>query len=333
MSNLVSIIVPIYNAEKYLEKCILSIINQSYRNIEIILVNDGSLDNSGKICNEFARKDNRIKVIHQKNKGLSGARNSGLDIASGNYVTFVDSDDYLDNDAVEILIKNSIENGFVCYGIIIVKNKIEIKKSKKYYELSMEEFLKYYLIESASWGNWKKLDYFIGNSMNTKLFSIDIFKNLRFNINERISEDVDLMIDIILKSKSVKILPYAKYYYVHQNNESITSEAFNEKFLNLIEINKRIEEKIANLYPNYLQYAKMGTLFVCVYLINKFARLNNTDRYRFKEDITKILQEIYLRKDIIHKVGIIGKIKLWMIVYKFNLYIEFIRFIRLKLKL
>ena len=90
----ISIIVPIYNVEKYIRKCIESIINQTYRNIEIILVDDGSPDNCGKICDEYAKKDSRVKVIHKKNGGLSDARNKGTEVATGEYIMYVDSDDY-----------------------------------------------------------------------------------------------------------------------------------------------------------------------------------------------------------------------------------------------
>lgn len=101
MSDLVSVIVPVYNVEKYLARCLDSIINQTYTNLEIILVDDGSKDSSGQICDEYAAKDQRIKVIHKQNGGLSSARNAGLDIASGSYIEFVDSDDWIDKDTVK----------------------------------------------------------------------------------------------------------------------------------------------------------------------------------------------------------------------------------------
>ena len=93
---LLSVIIPVYKVEKYLRQCVDSVINQTYKNLEIILVDDGSPDNCGKICDEYAEKDKRVKVIHQLNKGLSGARNTGTEQASGEYIAFVDSDDWLD---------------------------------------------------------------------------------------------------------------------------------------------------------------------------------------------------------------------------------------------
>ena len=101
--SLISIIVPIYNVEDYLCKCVDSILTQTYKNIEVILVNDGSIDNCGKICDEYALKDNRVKVIHKKNGGIADARNAGLEICCGDYIGFVDSDDWIAEDMYEVL--------------------------------------------------------------------------------------------------------------------------------------------------------------------------------------------------------------------------------------
>ena len=114
MEDLITIIVPIYNVEKYLRECIESICRQTYRNIEIILINDGSNDNSAKICDEYKEKDSRIKVIHKENGGVSSARNKGLEIAKGAYITFVDGDDYIDEKYCEKLLKNLKENNVEC---------------------------------------------------------------------------------------------------------------------------------------------------------------------------------------------------------------------------
>lgn len=103
LQPLISVIVPCYNVEEYLPKCIESILNQTYRNLEILLVDDGSPDNCGRICDEYAAKDSRIRIIHKKNGGLSDARNAALDVMTGEYVTFIDSDDYVSDDYVEYL--------------------------------------------------------------------------------------------------------------------------------------------------------------------------------------------------------------------------------------
>ena len=108
---LISVIVPVYKTEKYLNKCIESIVNQTYENLEIILVDDGSPDNCPSICDSWAEKDKRIKVIHKENAGVSAARNSALEIFSGKYVSFVDSDDWIDNDCIEYLYNSVVSTG------------------------------------------------------------------------------------------------------------------------------------------------------------------------------------------------------------------------------
>lgn len=110
MQPTVSVIVPVYNVEKYLARCVDSITSQTYENLDIILVDDGSTDNSGRICGEYAKKDTRIRVIHQKNKGASAARNCGITAASGNYIGFIDSDDWIDKDMYELLVNTAIEH-------------------------------------------------------------------------------------------------------------------------------------------------------------------------------------------------------------------------------
>ena len=126
MDKLISVIVPIYNVEKYLTKCIESIINQTYKNLEIILVDDGSPDKSPIICDEYAKKDNRIKVIHKKNGGLSDARNYGMSLATGEYISFIDSDDYVTDDYIMTLY-SLIENMSVKFQLlcIILLSKVQ----------------------------------------------------------------------------------------------------------------------------------------------------------------------------------------------------------------
>lgn len=112
---LISVIIPVYKVEKFLHRCVDSVINQTYKNLEIILIDDGSPDNCGNICDEYAKKDTRIKVIHQENQGLSGARNSGLNIAKGEYIYFIDSDDYIKKNTLENMIKYSEKDILILY--------------------------------------------------------------------------------------------------------------------------------------------------------------------------------------------------------------------------
>ena len=128
MEELISIIVPIYRVEKYLNRCIDSILSQSYRNLEIILVDDGSPDNCSIICEEYAKKDKRIKVIHKKNGGLSEARNYGIEASTGDYIMFVDSDDYISKDMCKTLLINALENNadiVVCNFKEVYTDKVE----------------------------------------------------------------------------------------------------------------------------------------------------------------------------------------------------------------
>ena len=108
MEKLISVVLPVYNVERYIIKCMNSVLSQTYKNIEIILVDDGSQDRCPEICERYAKKDKRVKVIHKENGGLSDARNAGIKVANGEYITFIDSDDYVDNDYVEFLY-NTIE--------------------------------------------------------------------------------------------------------------------------------------------------------------------------------------------------------------------------------
>ena len=133
----ISIIVPVYNVEKYLEKCIKSILNQTFTDFELILVNDGSTDKSGVICDNYKNIDDRIIVIHKKNEGLSSARNSGLDIAKGRYIGFVDSDDYINNDMYhklyEALIKNNSDISICKFVKVYDDSEMKFSNNDLYY--------------------------------------------------------------------------------------------------------------------------------------------------------------------------------------------------------
>ncbi|MGZ5551627.1 MAG: glycosyltransferase family 2 protein, partial [Nitrososphaeraceae archaeon] len=148
MKDKISIIIPVYNGVKYLPKCIDSVLNQTYKNLEIILVDDGSTDESGKICDTYSLKDNRIKVVHKQNGGLSDARNTGLKIATSEYIGFVDSDDFIESDMYEILLKTlyAYDADIVqCASYKIIDEKI----NPEHYSGTVEQFDSYSALEES----------------------------------------------------------------------------------------------------------------------------------------------------------------------------------------
>lgn len=247
MTDLISVIVPIYNVEEYIRECLESIINQTYTQLEIILVDDGSTDNSSNICDEYKKKDNRIKVIHQKNSGLSDARNAGIKIATGKYIQFIDSDDYIDRDMIEILYKLLAENSAdvsICSNYILKDNIISSECSNKKNIYDRKEILKEILID-------EKIRSYAWN----KLIRKEMFDNVKFP-SKKIFEDVLTIPKIFEKSNKVVFLDVPKYYY-RQREGSILNKQTNALRLEYIkaalEINKFIREKEPSL-ENYCAY-------------------------------------------------------------------------------
>lgn len=214
MEPLVSIIVPIFNVEPYLRKCVDSIIEQTYRNLEIILVDDGSPDNCSQICDEYKEKDSRVMVIHKPNGGLSDARNAGLDVATGEYVTFIDSDDWYENNTISVIINEAIQGQFsiISYACAIVSEQQRKENVLKDEELSSFD----YVIDLCE---EKKFP-----SVCTKLFYIELIGNTRFK-KGRLNEDFLFMMSILQEAEcQVKIIPFVGYNY-YQREGSITHSA------------------------------------------------------------------------------------------------------------
>jgi len=225
----ISVIVPIYNVEAYLEECLDSIITQTYKELEIILVNDGSTDNCIKICKRYKEQDDRIQIVDKPNGGLSSARNAGLDVASGELIAFVDSDDVLHPRFFEHLISNISDADYIfcLYEKFEDGTAINIKSDLPRYDvmnLSNNEMLNtldtfHYPHSIVSWN---------------KLYKAHIWSNLRFP-NGKIHEDEFVIHEVLHRCKSIKFLNLELYYY-RQRNFSITSGAKSEKaFLDSLE--------------------------------------------------------------------------------------------------
>ena len=220
MDSLISVIVPVYNAEKYLPRCIMSILEQTYRNLEVILVNDGSPDNCGKICDEYAKKDGRIKVIHKQNGGVSDARNAGIDSATGEYIVFVDSDDWLSEKCIECLL-DCIENTDMSAGSIAWH---EINGTNSHMLLN-KSFFGAELINNIIIIT-KQLD----GSVWAKLFKRNIIKenNLRFSFGIPMCEDTQFLVKYMGYCESISTISEIVYNYDLSNEVSAIKKYYED---------------------------------------------------------------------------------------------------------
>lgn len=258
MEELVTVVVPVYKVEKYIDKCVESILNQTYSNLEIILVDDGSPDNCGKICDNYIKKDVRIKVVHKENGGLSDARNAGIDIARGKYITFVDSDDYIDSEYVELLyktIKKDKSDMAISSHKVIYENGTILKKATEEESvLKPKEVLKRILygdgIDLSAWA---------------KLYKIELFGEIRYP-KGRLFEDAATTYKLVDKCKKISIISKSTYNYIIRKN-SITNVNFSEKKMDLIISTEEMCNYVKEKYPDLemaanrrLMYAYLSTL-------------------------------------------------------------------------
>ena len=239
--ELISIIVPVYNVEAYIHQCIKSIIEQSYKNLEIILVDDGSKDKSGKICDDYARKDKRIKVIHKKNGGLSDSRNAGITVATGKYIAFVDSDDWIEKNMYEKMYNECEKFGAdicICGFFREYKDKTisECNFGERVYdtESALEELIKGRVIKDHA---------------GTKLYKRFLWDNVEYPVG-KVYEDIRTTYKIIQKSKMVCLLPDSMYHY-RQRKGSIARSGFSEQKIEWLEAVKEME---ANIKKNTSEY-------------------------------------------------------------------------------
>lgn len=213
--DLISIIVPVYKVEKYLEKCIESVLQQTYTNLQIILVDDGSPDNCGKICDEYAKKDSRIEVIHKVNGGLSDARNVGISKAKGRYIGFVDSDDYIKEDMYEILlnlIKEYDADVSICNLYDVIDGKEYIRnKEKGIQEYSRLDILKEVLLD-------KNIQSYAWN----KLYKKELFDEIKYPIGKKY-EDIGTTFYVFEKCNKIVVTSKPEYYYLKRSDSLVNN--------------------------------------------------------------------------------------------------------------
>ena len=245
----ISVIVPVYKVYNYLEKCFNSIANQTYKNLEIILVDDGSPDDCGKLCDELALRDKRVKVIHKPNGGLSDARNRGIEEATGEFLSFVDSDDYIDEDMISYLHENLVKHkaDISTCAIQYLKNSQKTIFDENHIEglFESEEAIKQSLYGPLS-----------SVSACNKLFKKCLFEEIKFPVGIT-HEDAYTIPKIFLKANKIYMSSTPKYNYNYMRDDSITTKPFNEKNLDLVEAfitNKKIVTKVYPSLADVFQY-------------------------------------------------------------------------------
>jgi glycosyltransferase involved in cell wall biosynthesis len=299
LKALISIIVPVYNIKQYIQNCIKSLLNQTYKNIEIILVDDGSTDGSDELCNKIKNTDIRIKVIHKVNGGLSSARNAGIDIASGDYVMFVDGDDYLAENAVEILLKKN-EN----YNADIVQFYYEETNDKyrKIYDDGAGEEL--YINDTKT---MFELMYKIGGtavSACTKLYKRSLFKELRFK-EGILHEDEYMSTYMLQKAESILYISNKLYFYVVRQGSIINSYFSKPKMDIFFVLEDRIEELKKLNFDEFVENEKLRYCSTYMRLWCEAKNMSDTESCKIMEaKIKRFLHKyrirIYKIKDLLY---------------------------------
>lgn len=287
----VSVIIPVYNVETYLPQCLDSVLAQTYSELEILLVDDGSTDLSGKICDEYRNRDSRICVFHQKNQGAANAKNTGLDYFTGEYVTFLDSDDYVEKDWIETLI-NVAEN--------LNAKVVECNFKKEFVEYSEEETgcTEPYKIYTSEKYMEQYLEHWTCSLFWNKLFEATLVKDIRFRKERRCIDDEFFTYKLLTKATKIVQINRVLYHYRQRKSSAVTSDKNKYQIADdALEVLLERYYWVGNSYPNlrvkYLQHD--------VDIMFYFAKFN------FKEDTTKKFKRIsweYVKESIKHWPGI-----------------------------
>lgn len=285
-NELVSIIIPVYNAENYLERCLNSALSQTYSNIEVICINDGSKDGSLDILRSFERKDHRIKVIDKKNGGVSAARNDGIEASCGDYLLFIDADDWIDLKTVEVSLEyaKKYNTEHVRYAYVREFNDSKrIVYSGKIYSspqyIERKDFLSNHIID----------DFIETYKYNSIMFFIKkeflINNNIQFDETTFYAEDFLYVMNIYEKLGSVVYLPYAFYHYINNMNSITTKVSIDH-----------VEKKIQNAIKNYSKLKDFCNIFECLDETRKI-KIEN----RIKQEVLLCIKTIYPAKELLSK--------------------------------
>lgn len=322
MDELISVIVPVFNVEMYLSKCITSILDQTYKNIEVILVNDGSTDDSGSICDQYAKKDNRIKVIHKKNNGVSHARNIGIDKSNGKWITFVDSDDWIEDNYLEMLLKEAKSQDVdivLCGHNKVWENNIEkINQMADSRIYNSREYLIKTLNPQTGFG-----------FCHMKLIKRECINEIRFNENLVVCEDALFNMQISKNIEKAYFCSDRLYNYRNNSNSVVKKydENYENKYLKAIKIIKQHlindfgENEILQNYYNFVAFHLM--LVVVNYCYHPKNKTHNK-RKLLKEVCNNKEFKEGIKKSNYENLSLTRKITLFTIKHKLYILTEFI---------
>ena len=282
-AELVSVVVPVYKVERYLDKCIGSIVKQTYTNLEIILVDDGSPDNCPRMCDEWAEKDSRIRVIHKENGGLSDARNAALDICTGTYVVFVDSDDYIHQDCVSYLVELITENK----AELAICGVWHVTEAGKQLNCFDNNDRRYVMDQRQALKEMCEGTLF-GNSACAKIIPLRFFDDVRFPVG-RLYEDLAIMYKLFLKMQTIVFGQRALYYYVWRDN-SITKSAFSFRQLDMVTYAEEMCEEIIRHWPDLLPNTQKRLFAVYVWCWESVVV-----SHQRSEEITRLVGDLYTK--------------------------------------
>lgn len=311
--ELISIIVPVYNVEQYLRRCIESICSQTYRNIEIFLIDDGSTDSSGKICDEYAIKDGRIKVIHQENSGVSASRNKALDIAEGSFIMFIDSDDWIHYQMIEILYNNILKSG----SDISVCNIecTESFKKDKFIDGENMPYLMYSNVEAINNLLTSRYGIFWG-SVWCKLYKKELFENIRFPYGQQYGEDTWIAYHVYDACNKISFIDFKLYYYFTNGSGAMNKQYSIERLSAYYTI------KYMFFYIKDKEYKELYTVaynLMLGVLINNYCQIMTyiEDNKEFKKTLKSDFSELYCMPERCG-LSLKNRIKYWL--FKHNSY-------------
>lgn len=274
-NDLISIIIPVYKVEKYLEKCIESVLKQTYTNLQIILVDDGSPDNCGKICDEYAKKDSRIEVIHKINGGLSDARNVGINRANGRYIGFVDSDDYIKEDMYEKLI-NLIKEYDADISICNLYDVIDGNECIRNKENGIREYSRIDILKEIL------LDKNIQSYAWNKLYKKELFDEIKYPIGKKY-EDIGTTFYLFEKCNKIVVTSEPEYYYL-KRADSLVNNVTESTILDYTEI---IIQRYLYIKQNIKELRKYNNYYLAKTLITAHNDIENL------ENISEEMQQRY----------------------------------------